>query len=126
MSLRVLFIIVITAALTVFFMQNSDPVTIRVLFETMTISKQTLMPGLFLFGFITGYIMGRTGKRNARKQKEARLAAALAANNAIAPAGTSPAIMPGTASGNASGSSSGWRYGPPKPLSPEDETYLKD
>jgi len=130
MSLRILFIIVITAALTVFFMQNSEPVTIRVLFETMTMSKQTLMPGLLLFGFITGYIMGLAGKRKARKQKEARLAEALTANRTIAPEGSLHAKAPATPLGNASASGSrwgsGWRYGPSRPLSPEDETYLKD
>ncbi len=70
MQFKYIFIILVTVVLTVFFMQNSEPVDVMFLFTKMKVSKLALLPGLAIFGFLVGYVMGRTGKRRAEKQRD--------------------------------------------------------
>ncbi len=70
MGLKTIFIVIITALLTVFFMQNSEPVQVSILFSKIEISKLALLPGLAFTGFLVGYIAGRTGRNRAARSPE--------------------------------------------------------
>ena len=102
---KLIFIIAITVLLTAFFILNSEPVLVNLLFTKMMVSKLTLLPGMALVGFISGYIMGRSGNRNAVRQHLQKYGYGPRTENNTS--STAPNPLPG------------------KTLSREDEDYLR-
>lgn len=74
MSLKTIFIIILTVLLTVFFMENAETITVNVLFSKIEVSKMVLLPGLALSGLVIGFIMGRSGRSRADRRREQKYA----------------------------------------------------
>lgn len=70
MSFKLIFVILVTVALTVFFMQNAEPVQVNIFFSRFEVSKLALLPGLAAAGFLIGFITGRTGRSRAARRRE--------------------------------------------------------
>ncbi len=62
MRIKTMFIILITVALTVTLMQNTDRVNFDVLFWDFKASKLWVMVPVSVFAFILGFLVGRPGK----------------------------------------------------------------
>jgi uncharacterized integral membrane protein len=62
MRIKTMFIILITAALTVTLMQNTDRVNFDVLFWDFKASKLWVMVPVSIFAFILGILVGRPTK----------------------------------------------------------------
>lgn len=105
MGLKTIFIILVTALLTVFFMQNAEPVQVSFLFSKVEISKLALLPGLALTGFLVGYITGRSGRKRASRSREI--------------------LMPPVDSGTQPNSSIQPENRQPGTLSQEDQDYIR-
>lgn len=59
MKSKTLFIIFLTAIITVFLMLNTDPVDFNFLFSEVPVSKLLVIGVCTLIGFILGYLAGR-------------------------------------------------------------------
>lgn len=62
MSGKTIFIIILTALLTIFLMVNVEPVDFDFLVTTVAVSKLLVIGVCVLIGFIIGYIVGRPKK----------------------------------------------------------------
>ncbi|MCX2574760.1 lipopolysaccharide assembly protein LapA domain-containing protein [Pedobacter sandarakinus] len=62
MSGKTIFIIILTALLTVFLMVNTDPVDFNFLVTTVAVSKLLVIGICIIIGFIIGFIAGRPRK----------------------------------------------------------------
>jgi len=62
MSAKTIFIILLTAILTIFLMVNTDPVDFNFLVATVAVSKLIVVGVCILIGFILGFIVGRPRK----------------------------------------------------------------
>nr|WP_199158429.1 lipopolysaccharide assembly protein LapA domain-containing protein [Pedobacter sp. ASV2] len=62
MSTKTIFIIILTALLTIFLMVNTDPVDFNFLVTTLAVSKLLVVGLCIVIGFIIGFIVGRPRK----------------------------------------------------------------
>lgn len=62
MSGKTIFIIILTALLTIFLMLNIEPVDFNFLFITFAVSKLLVIGVCVVVGFILGFIVGRPKK----------------------------------------------------------------
>lgn len=62
MSGKTIFIIILTALLTIFLMVNTEPVDFDFLVTTVAVSKLLVIGICVLIGFIIGFIVGRPRK----------------------------------------------------------------
>lgn len=62
MSGKTIFIIILTALLTIFLMVNTEPVDFDFLFTTLAVSKLLVIGICIVVGFIIGFIVGRPRK----------------------------------------------------------------
>ncbi|WP_316802838.1 lipopolysaccharide assembly protein LapA domain-containing protein [Pedobacter nototheniae] len=62
MSAKTIFIIILTALLTIFLMVNTDPVDFNFLVTTLAVSKLLVVGVCIIIGFIIGFIVGRPRK----------------------------------------------------------------
>lgn len=62
MSGKTIFIIILTALLTIFLMVNTEPVDFDFLVTTLSVSKLLVIGICVLIGFIIGFIVGRPRK----------------------------------------------------------------
>lgn len=62
MSGKTIFIIILTALLTIFLMVNTEPVDFDFLVTTVAVSKLLVIGICVLIGFIIGFIVGRPKK----------------------------------------------------------------
>lgn len=70
MNVKLIFVVIVTVILTVFFMQNAELVQVNFFFSTIQVSKLALLPGLALAGFLIGFILGRSGRSRAARRRE--------------------------------------------------------
>ncbi len=70
MSVKLIFVVIVTVLLTVFFMQNAEMVQVNFFFSTIHLSKLALLPGLAVAGFLIGFILGRSGRSRAARRRE--------------------------------------------------------
>ncbi len=62
MSGKTIFIIILTALLTIFLMVNTEPVDFNFLVTTIAVSKLLVIGVCIIIGFIIGFIVGRPRK----------------------------------------------------------------
>jgi putative membrane protein len=62
MNAKTIFIIVLTALLTIFLMVNTEPVDFDFLVTTVAVSKLLVIGICIIVGFIIGFIVGRPRK----------------------------------------------------------------
>lgn len=62
MSTKTIFIIILTALLTIFLMVNTEPVDFDFLVTTVAVSKLLIIGICIIIGFIIGFIVGRPRK----------------------------------------------------------------
>ena len=62
MSGKTIFIIILTALLTIFLMVNTEPVDFDFLVTTVAVSKLLVIGICIIIGFIIGFIVGRPRK----------------------------------------------------------------
>ncbi|WP_316759176.1 lipopolysaccharide assembly protein LapA domain-containing protein [Pedobacter aquatilis] len=62
MSGKTIFIIILTALLTIFLMVNTEPVDFDFLVSTVAVSKLLVIGICIIVGFIIGFIVGRPRK----------------------------------------------------------------
>ncbi|PWS29919.1 lipopolysaccharide assembly protein LapA domain-containing protein [Pedobacter paludis] len=62
MSTKTIFIIILTALLTIFLMVNTEPVDFDFLVTTVAVSKLLVIGICIIIGFIIGFIVGRPRK----------------------------------------------------------------
>ncbi|UKT62319.1 lipopolysaccharide assembly protein LapA domain-containing protein [Pedobacter mucosus] len=62
MSGKTIFIIILTALLTIFLMVNTEPVDFNFLVTTVAVSKLLVIGICIIIGFIIGFIAGRPRK----------------------------------------------------------------
>lgn len=62
MSGKTIFIIILTALLTIFLMVNTEPVDFDFLITTVAVSKLLVIGICIIIGFIIGFIVGRPRK----------------------------------------------------------------
>jgi len=62
MSGKTIFIIILTALLTIFLMVNTEPVDFNFLVTTIAVSKLLVIGICIIIGFIIGFIAGRPRK----------------------------------------------------------------
>jgi putative membrane protein len=62
MNAKTIFIIVLTALLTIFLMVNTEPVDFDFLVTTVAVSKLLVIGICIIVGFIIGFIVGRPKK----------------------------------------------------------------
>ena len=62
MSGKTIFIIILTALLTIFLMVNTEPVDFDFLFTTIAVSKLLVIGICIVVGFIIGFVVGRPRK----------------------------------------------------------------
>lgn len=62
MSGKTIFIIILTALLTIFLMVNTEPVDFNFLVSTVAVSKLLVIGICIIIGFIIGFIVGRPRK----------------------------------------------------------------
>ncbi len=72
MSLKIIFIIIITVILTIFFLENNQIIEISLWIFSARISKSILLPSLTFIGFLIGYITGHLNSYSRNKQKNIR------------------------------------------------------
>jgi len=70
MNVKLIFVVIATVILTVFFMQNAERVQVNFFFSTIQVSKLALLPGLAVAGFLIGFIVGRSGRSRAARRRE--------------------------------------------------------
>jgi uncharacterized integral membrane protein len=69
MSFKFISIILLSVAITVIFMQNTEEVTFNLFWAQIAISKLLIMLIATLFGFIIGLIIARLGGKKNSEQK---------------------------------------------------------
>ena len=69
MSFKAIFILMISIAITVVFMQNTQNVAFNLLWKQMMVSKPILMSAFALIGFILGVMMSSSSKKQTPEQK---------------------------------------------------------
>jgi uncharacterized integral membrane protein len=74
MSLRIVSVLLLLLALTVFFIHNDQVMEVNLFFNTVRVSKALLLPSLTLLGFIMGYLSGHYSPTNRQRKKELKLA----------------------------------------------------
>lgn len=62
MSGKTIFIIILTALLTIFLMVNTEPVDFDFLVSTVAVSKLLVIGICIIIGFVIGFIVGRPRK----------------------------------------------------------------
>ncbi|PWS25988.1 hypothetical protein DHW03_18220 [Pedobacter yonginense] len=62
MTTKTIFIIILTALLTIFLMVNTEPVDFNFLVTTVAVSKLLVIGICIIIGFIIGFIVGRPRK----------------------------------------------------------------
>lgn len=62
MSAKTIFIIILTALLTIFLMVNTEPVDFDFLVTTVPVSKLLVIGVCIIIGFVIGFIAGRPRK----------------------------------------------------------------
>ena len=62
MSAKTIFIIILTALLTIFLTVNTDAVDFNFLFATLAVSKLLVIGVCIVIGFILGFVAGRPRK----------------------------------------------------------------
>jgi len=70
MRLKTIFLIVVTILLTVVIMQNSSPVSLKILFFTTYTSKLWMMLWVAIIAFVIGFLAGRPKKTQFTKDVE--------------------------------------------------------
>lgn len=64
MKPKTIIMVILIILSVVVLLQNTQPVTLRVLFWQVSISRLILLPFLVLFGFIIGYITAKLEKKS--------------------------------------------------------------
>lgn len=70
MNLKLIFVVIVTVVLTVFFMQNAEMVQVSFFYSKVQVSKLALLPGLAVAGVLIGFIIGRSGRSRAARRRE--------------------------------------------------------
>lgn len=74
MSSRTILVIILTIALTLFFIYNDQIIEINLLANTIRISKAVLLPSITLIGLAMGYALGHYSPTNRKRKKELKSA----------------------------------------------------
>jgi uncharacterized integral membrane protein len=69
MSFKYISIILLSVAITVILMQNTDEMTLKIFWSHLAVSKLLMILIATLFGFIIGFIIARVGRNKNSEQK---------------------------------------------------------
>lgn len=64
MNFKTIFVIIITALITIFLMLNNQPVDFNLIFTTQTVSKLVVIGVCFVLGFVVGIMVARPKKKS--------------------------------------------------------------